>query len=218
MTSSTLHYFYDPFCGWCYATAPMVSAAQAINGLTVQPHGVGMLSDSQAIDMSPQWRDFVRPHEQRITALSGQTFGSDYVDGLQMRTDVHLDSTMPIAAMLAAGELSGQSVDMVKHLQHLYYKDGRAIAEREVLIEAAEAIGLDCEAFIQTLDGLLGYRVSTHIDSSNEQLKALDATGFPTFAFERDGHFLVLPLRRYLGRPEKFAEALTDLMGDQPSA
>ncbi|MDO7901515.1 DsbA family protein [Pseudomonas sp. K1(2024)] len=218
MKPSTLHYFYDPFCGWCYAAAPMVSAAQAIDGLTVQPHGVGMLSGDQAIDMSAQWRDFVRPHEQRITALSGQTFGAPYVDGVQMRTDIHLDSTPPIAAMLAAEQLSDQGVEMVKQLQHMYYQQGRAIAEREVLLEAAQAIGLEPKAFGDALDRLLGDRVEMHIDASNAQLRALAASGFPTFALERDGQLQVLPLGRYLGRPEKFADALTQLMSDQPAA
>ncbi|MGE1526886.1 hypothetical protein [Pseudomonas putida] len=37
MQQATLHYFYDPFCGWCYAAAPMVSAAQDVPSLRFRP-------------------------------------------------------------------------------------------------------------------------------------------------------------------------------------
>lgn len=26
MATATLHYFHDPFCGWCYGAAPLVAA------------------------------------------------------------------------------------------------------------------------------------------------------------------------------------------------
>ena len=68
---ATLHYIYDPFCGWCYGLAPLVSAADEA-GLRVVPHSGGMLAGERAQNMSAEWRDFVRPHEERITALSGQ--------------------------------------------------------------------------------------------------------------------------------------------------
>lgn len=70
---ATLHYVYDPFCGWCYGLAPLVSAADEA-GLRVVPHSSGMLAGERAQNMSAEWRDFVRPHEERITALSGQAF------------------------------------------------------------------------------------------------------------------------------------------------
>lgn len=211
MQQTILHYFYDPFCGWCYAAAPMVSAAQAVPGLKIQAHGVGMLSDTAARWMSPQWRDFVRPHEQRITALSGQTFGVAYVEGVQVRTDVRLDSSPPIAAMLAAESLDGKGVEMIKQLQNRYYQQGQAIAESGVLLEAASAIGLDTETFSEHLAALTRDQLREHFQASKACMETLQATGFPTFALERDGQWEVLPLGRFLGRPEKFRQALTAL-------
>ena len=29
MSSATLHYIYDPLCGWCYGAKPLIQAAQA---------------------------------------------------------------------------------------------------------------------------------------------------------------------------------------------
>lgn len=39
-----LHYLYDPFCGWCYGAAPLLTKAMEIEGLAIIPHGIGMLS------------------------------------------------------------------------------------------------------------------------------------------------------------------------------
>ncbi|GAB7541920.1 hypothetical protein CS8_015830 [Cupriavidus sp. 8B] len=58
---ATLHYVYDPFCGWCYGLAPPVSVAAEIHGPDVVPHSGGMLAGKEAKMMSPEWRDFVRP-------------------------------------------------------------------------------------------------------------------------------------------------------------
>ena len=31
MSLATLHYIYDPLCGWCYGAKPLVQAAQAVS-------------------------------------------------------------------------------------------------------------------------------------------------------------------------------------------
>jgi len=38
---ATLHYFHDPLCGWCYAAAPLVTAAAAVPGVALKLHGGG---------------------------------------------------------------------------------------------------------------------------------------------------------------------------------
>jgi putative protein-disulfide isomerase len=58
MQTPVLHYLYDPFCGWCYGAAPMVSAAREIPDLKIQAHGVGLLSGDKVQMMSPEWVDF----------------------------------------------------------------------------------------------------------------------------------------------------------------
>lgn len=32
---ATLHYIFDPLCGWCYGAAPLVEAARTVPGLAV---------------------------------------------------------------------------------------------------------------------------------------------------------------------------------------
>ncbi|CAB3929405.1 hypothetical protein LMG6000_00457 [Achromobacter insolitus] len=214
MKSATLHYLYDPFCGWCYAAAPMLSAAQTVDGIEIEPHGFGMLSGDNARWMAADWRDFVRPHEQRITALSGQTFGEPYVEGVQQSEDVRLDSSPPIVAMLAAQSLGNEGLNLVKRLQVAYYQEGRPIAEFPVLLEMAKEIGLDGDEFTRAFKAISEEKVTSHLDATRQMLQAMQSQGVPGFALEANGSLHVLPFGRYLGRPERFKQELETLLQD----
>ena len=117
MSKAKLHYLYDPFCGWCYGASPLVTAADQIDDLDVEVHGIGMLSGDKSKMVSPEWRDFVRPHEERITAYSHQVFSEAYLKNVLESQDVLLDSSPPIGAMLAAEKLDGRGLEMLKRLQ-----------------------------------------------------------------------------------------------------
>jgi putative protein-disulfide isomerase len=212
MESPVLHYLYDPFCGWCYGAAPMVSVAQEIPNLKIQAHGVGLLSGEKVQRMSPEWVEFVRPHEARIRAFSKQQFGDAYVHGVQEHQDVLLDSSPPIAAMLVAEDVDGQGVVMIKRLQHAYYQEGRAIADRVVIGDIAEELGYERDAFLTRLETILINDVDEHIAHSNDMLKALNMRGFPAFALEIDGEFHNMPLGRYFARPSLFKQELQEIL------
>jgi len=212
MSEPVLHYLYDPFCGWCYGAAPMISAAQEVPGLQIKAHGVGMLSGAKAKMMSAEWRDFVRPHEERIHVYSKQKFGDAYVNGVQQREDVLLDSTPPIAAMLLAEQISGRGIEMLRRLQTAYYQEGRAIADKSVIGEVASELGFDGASFVAQLDGLIQDQVTGHITASNELLTSLSVRGFPAFAMEIDGKLHSLPLGRYLARPAIFKTDIEALL------
>ncbi|MCY0852579.1 DsbA family protein [Cupriavidus sp. D39] len=208
---ATLHYVYDPFCGWCYGLAPLVSVAAEIDGLNVMPHSGGMLAGEQAKMMSPKWRDFVRPHEERITALSGQVFSETYQQGTQFDYGVNFDSGPPTAAMLAADSVAGAGLKMLKRLQTAYYVEGRPIAEREELIRIAVELGLDAEAFSDAYDQATR-ALGEHFEQTQAFLEAEGGCGYPTLAIERNGKLTMLHLEQYFGKPELFRRTLTDFL------
>ena len=80
--ATTLHCIFDPLCGWCYAAAPLVEAAREVPGLRVELHGGGMMTGANRRAITPQWRDYVLPHDRRIAELTGQPFGEAYFEGL----------------------------------------------------------------------------------------------------------------------------------------
>ena len=160
MKSTTLHYIYDPLCGWCYGAAPLVKAAREV--LSVIPHGGGMMTGARRQAVTPQLREFVKPHDARIAQLSGQRFGEGYSEGLLHDTTAVFDSEPPTAAMLAAEAVAGRGLDMLAQLQIAHYVEGRRIADRAVLIEVAATLDLDPATFANALDRQSDEAVQAH--------------------------------------------------------
>lgn len=212
MTSeTTLHYVYDPFCGWCYGAAPLISAAATLDKLDIKLHSGGMLTGSEVKLMSEDWREFVIPHEQRITALSGQKFGSAYQEQAQFDYSIVLDSAPPTAAMLAAQSVAGKGLSMLKRLQTAYYVEGQAIADTKVIQHIAQELGLDLAAFDPAYEQALA-EISKHFQQSGELLQMLGGRGYPTLALEQNGKFTLFPLGQFLGKPELFRDTVAELV------
>lgn len=202
MTTRLLHYIYDPYCGWCYAAAPLVRAAREI--LPVCTHGGGMLAGEQRRPVTPRLRDYVIPHDQHIARLTGQAFGDAYFEGLLRDPGAIFDSESPIAAILAADQLSGQGLDLLAYIQVAHYLHGHRIASPATLIRLAEEIGLDRTAFAAAFAQTQGEPVQSHIEASRRLLSELGGNGFPTFAVETDGSLEIVDISRFLERPDQF--------------
>lgn len=211
---ATLHYIYDPLCGWCYGAAPLVEAARSVPGLTVAFHGGGMLAGPQRRAVTPQWRSYVMPHDRRIAELTGQPFGAGYFDGLLRDERAVMDSEPPITAALAAEAVDGRGLDMIHRLQRAHYEEGKRISDPSVLHELAAEIGLPADAFRAEFARHTGPLTQQHIDASRRLLDQLGGHGFPTFALEgADGRCHVIDIRAHLGQPAQWARELGRLTG-----
>ena len=205
----TLHYIFDPLCGWCYGAAPLVEAARAVPGLTVAFHGGGMMTGSNRRQITPEWRGYVLPHDRRIEQLSGQPFGDAYVNGLLNDTTAMMDSAPPITAILAAEMLAGKGLDMLQRVQRAHYVDGLRIAELPVLLALAQELGLDGAAFQAEYARQAGAATQQHIDASRALLAQVGGQGFPTFVLDDgSGKLSVIDIGDYLGQPAKLQAQL----------
>ena len=216
---ATLHYIFDPLCGWCYAAAPLVDAARTVPGLAVAFHGGGMMAGAQRRTITPQWRDYVLPHDRRIAQLTGQPFGDAYADGLLRDVGAVMDSGPPTTAVLAAEEVGGRGLDMIHRLQRAHYVEGRRIAEPAVLRELAVDLGLEGAAFEAAVTRLAGAPTQQHFEASRQWLARAGGRGFPTFALAQDdGQLTALEFGSWLGRPQAWAEHLAGQLPAGPAA
>ncbi|HSV53085.1 MAG TPA: DsbA family protein [Burkholderiaceae bacterium] len=206
MSTTILHYIYDPLCGWCYGAAPLVAAARQV--VTVRAHGGGMMAGPNRKAVTPQLRAFVAEHDQRIARSTAQAFGDGYLNGLLRDTSAVLDSEPPIAAILAADDLDSRGLDMLARLQVAHYVEGRRIADRLVLVELATELRLPREPFEQALYRAEGAATQRHIAESRALLAQLGGHGFPTFALERDGRFDLVAMGQYVARPQQWQDWL----------
>jgi putative protein-disulfide isomerase len=199
-----LHYIYDPLCGWCYGAKPLVQAAQAV--LPVIAHGGGMMTGANRQTVSPRLRNYVMPHDRRIAEYTGQPFGEAYFEGLLRDETAVFDSAPPIAAVLAAQQVAGRGLELLGRLQSAHYVEGRRIADETVLIELANDIGLEAEAFLSAFENA---DTDRHIKASRALLASVGGHGFPTFALEQDGQFTLIDISPWLGKPQAFAAWLS---------
>lgn len=200
MNPITLHYIYDPLCGWCYGAAPLVKAAREV--VAVRAHASGMMAGAHRQTVTPQLREFVMPHDKRVARLTGQRFGEAYVNGLLRDPTAVFDSTPPIAAILAAEQLGGRGLDLLAQLQVAHYIEGRRIADRTVLVEVAEAIGLGIDDFVTALDRQNDKAIQAHIRETRQLMDQVGAQGFPSFALEDNGTLRIVDITGYLGNPQ----------------
>jgi putative protein-disulfide isomerase len=204
----TLHYVFDPLCGWCYAAAPLVQAARAVPGLAIALHGGGMMTGPNRRTITPQWRDYVMPHDRRIAQLTGQPFGEAYFEGLLRDTTAVMDSEPPTTAILAAEALEGRGIDLLERLQRAHYVEGLRIADAAVLHDLATDIGLDGPAFAAAVDAHAGAPTREHFAASRALLARMGGSGFPSFALASDGRLERIDASPWLGRPEAWQQHL----------
>ncbi|RZI72767.1 MAG: DsbA family protein [Variovorax sp.] len=212
---STLHYVFDPLCGWCYAAAPLAAAARDVADLRIALHGGGMMAGANRRAITPQWRAYVMPHDRRIAQLSGQPFGTGYFDGLLNDTTVVMDSAPPTTAILAAEQASGRGLDLLHRLQQAHYVEGRRIADADVLGMLAEDIGLDRAAFDAAFARLSGAATERHFTATRALLAEVGGQGFPTFALQHaDGRTTRLDASAFLGRPDAWVAQLGQMISN----
>lgn len=218
--STTLHYIFDPMCGWCYAAAPLVDAARSVPGLSVEFHGGGMMTGANRRPITAQWREYVMPHDRRIAELTGQPFGEGYFEGLLRDTGAVMDSEPPTTAVLAAEALrTGGGLDMIHRLQRAHYVEGRRIADVGVLASVAVELGFDAEAFAEASARLSGEATAQHIAASRQLLQRAGGQGFPTFVLvQADGTASRIEIGPWLGRPDEWKAQLATLAAPSGTA
>ncbi|TNH43506.1 DsbA family protein [Photorhabdus luminescens] len=208
MPGMTLHYIYDPLCGWCYGVSSLIQAAKEVANVKIELHGGGMLTGDNRRQIDSTWRDYVLSQDKRIASLTGQTFSEQYVALLNDKSLI-MDSLPPISAILAAEKLAGKGVDMLLAVQKAHYVRGLKISKTETLLNLANELQLDSELFQQELTLNNESESRQHIRKSRELLAAVSGSGFPTFILENNRNELsIISLDKYLGQPKRWQDAL----------
>lgn len=203
--AATLHFIYDPLCGWCYCAEPLVRAAVEVTDLEIRMHGGGLWPEPT--QLPAETRSMIRQMDERAAAISGQPYGKAYLDGLLPDPTMTLESRSTTAAVLAAEELDGKGLAMLSAIQHAHYEGGRHVVRAEVLADLAESIGLDRAAFVAASARV---PVDAHITNTRRFMQQLGAGGFPAFALQVGDDWYGVPHQRYASDPAGFAAWLSE--------
>jgi putative protein-disulfide isomerase len=202
--SAVLHFVYDPLCGWCYCAEPLVDVAREVEGLTISMHGGGLWPEPTRLP--EETRRYIRQADARAAEISGQPYGTAYLDSLLPDPTMTLESRPTTAAVLAAETLLAHGgLDMLKAIQHAHYERGLRVVEPQVLAQLAAEIGIEPEAFTAALDAI---DVDGHIANSRRFMQQIGAGGFPAFALETGMQWLAVPNQQFASNPAGFADWL----------
>lgn len=216
-TEIELHYFFDPFCGWCYASAPALAglADQFSDRLRMLPSGlfVGARPISSISDHA--WRN-----DQRIQALTGQRFSKKYHQNVLLAPNGVFDSGPATLALTALGEHSTQLEPRFLHaIQIARYVEGRDTTDiQEVAMVAAKVaaehdVELTAEVLAERLrnDSDLRELTLERVEETQRQMNILGIRGVPQLVALINGNAHIVSGEALYQGPAYLAAALDEL-------
>lgn len=203
----TVHYFFDPMCGWCYGASPLIEALMDTSQFKVELHPGGMI-EKRAIE--PEFRQHIINSDTRIATETGATFGEAYLQRVKSEDAFVLDSYLPTQAILSAEKMGLNSWHMLKTIQSAHYQLGLKVNEASTLKAIAESLGLANDAWEQNMT-LSEAELNERIRSSRQLMRQLHVGGYPTLIAEVNGEYLTLPHSTYYDKPAQWKLALQKL-------
>ncbi|MEQ4922937.1 DsbA family protein [Proteus hauseri] len=196
--TKTLHYVYDPLCGWCYGIAPLIDVVSNEFANAIKLHGGGLFTPARVVTGGQSWKEHVTPIDERISQLSGQLFSPQYRDNLA-NIQMTLNSLLPISAVIAADNMGNQGVRLLKALQKAYYLDGLNISDKPTILFIAQKLGFDIELFTSLFTQISEHQVTQHLQQTQQLMSQVNGRGFPTLFIEDNQTYHLVPTEKYLG-------------------
>ncbi|MFG2364130.1 DsbA family protein [Streptomyces mirabilis] len=141
-----LTYAFDAYCGWCYGFGPALHEFAAANADRIELRVLsgGLFTGSRALPVSAY--PHIRGANERITQLTGVTFGDGYRAALA-DGNVVMDSADAATGLVALRSQPGvNALDAAAAMQRAWYRDGRSLSAAGVYRELAAELSLDAEA------------------------------------------------------------------------
>lgn len=184
--NKTLHYLFDPLCGWCYGATPAVSELLATPGVVVNLLPTGLFSGEGARAMDDAFANFAWSNDQRIERLTGQRFTERYRNRVLGDRQQLFDSG-PATVALTAVSLTdpARELDSLKAIQHARYVDGSDVTTLATLATLLKGLGLEqAAARVAQPDAALLAANAARIDQAKALMREFSARGVPTLIAE----------------------------------
>ena len=212
-----LQYFFDPLCGWCYASAPALEglAARFSGQLRMMPSGLFFGRRPVASISDHAWRN-----DQKIQLMTGQQFSESYHQNVLLAPSGIFTSAPATLALQALGELDAKLETALLHsVQIARYVDGYDTAKEDnvakvaVKVAAEHGFELSVEGFGDRLrhDVELRERTLERMETSQARMEELGIQGVPQLIAVINGMPTDLNGEILYHGPERLLAALEEL-------
>ena len=213
--SFELQYFFDPLCGWCYASAPALAGLAERHGaaLRMMPVGLFMQPRPVAAIAEHAWHN-----DQRIVALTGQRFTEAYRSRVLLAADGVFDSTPLTRALVALGALDTALEPRLLHVAQLArYVDGMdtctvdAVSRIAADVATSAGHGLDADELAARLrdDRVLAENTARRVAAARQ---AMPAGGVPQLLLRADGVNQVIAGQDLYTGPQRLLARIASLL------
>lgn len=219
MTALTLTYFYDPLCGWCYASAPALAEVAQRDGIDLRMMPSGLFADANARPVASM-AQHAWTNDMRIRQMTGQEFTTVYRDRVLMKPDGRFDSGHATRAIILAGDGDARVEAALLHrLQIARYVEGRDTSTlSEVLAitrDVLTALGRSSTGLDPLRHGDVGLhrRAVDRVAASQREMAALGISGVPQMVATHGDTRHLLPSAALYGGASAIRQALAELAG-----
>ena len=192
--SATLFYIHDPMCSWCWGfdAAWQSILKQLPKEVRLQTILGGLAPDSD-VPMHEDTQQFLKKVWMNIeNTIPGTQFNYDFWLLCRPRR-----STYPACrAVIAAREMDPKlELKMVHAIQKAYYLQAKNPSDTAVLVQLAEAIGLDKIRFSKALNSAhVGRSLEENIQTFDHFATTLGVSGFPSLVLKTHKGDAVIPI------------------------
>lgn len=187
--SKTLHYVFDPLCGWCYGASAAVAAVADVPGVMLQLLPSGLFAGEGARPMDADLAAYAWGHDQRIARLTGQPFTERYRSQVLVDRRQDFDSGPATVALTAVALSEPLRERQALHaIQQARYVEGQDITRLDTLASVLRRPGLAqaAERLAQPDAALLDANTA-RMAQARALLQKVGARGVPTFVLEEEG-------------------------------
>lgn len=191
---TTLHYLFDPLCGWCYGLAPAVSDLLKYPDISLELLPIGLFSGEGARPLDDVFAAYAWSNDQRIQHLTGQPFSMRYRDRILGDRRQLFDSG-PATLALTAVSLTepAAELDALKAIQHARYVDGNDVISLVALADLLKTLGFDdAAAKVEHPNAELLGANQARVNRAQALIWESGASGAPTLIAESGGKRRVL--------------------------
>ncbi|UPW19845.1 DsbA family protein [Agarivorans sp. TSD2052] len=201
----TIHYFYDPLCGWCFGATPLVEALRLNSRVELKMYAGGMIQ-RQVMDAS--FRSKVKRFDQSIESLTGQQFGEAYKTKIADNETIVLDSYLTAKAIDLVERTQAKGFEMLKAIQNAHFVQAKDTSDIKVLKYLAGKLGISEQEWDK---GLEHNAIEQQIEHTQWLMQRWQVTGFPSLLLARKGELIKLPHTDFYGNTQQWNAIVADL-------
>ena len=207
----TLHYIFDPLCGWCYGAGAALGSVVETSVVQLRPWPSGLFSGDGARPMDDAFAAYAWSNDQRIQRLTNQPFSERYrAEVLSDRRQMFDSGPASVALTAVMQSQPERELQALEAIQRARYVDGQDVTRPDTLAAILEGLGLRQAALRQTQpdDSLLADH-RERMAEAQSMLRQFGARGVPTFIVEREGGRQLLNASALFSDPQAFVVQLT---------